>query len=162
MQIELHVTHRLDVPVEGCLVFAKSKEAQARFNKALLKNKIEKKYRALVTSFISPGTLIHYIQKNKSVPKILTDAPKPGLLHCELEILTCEPFRNDFEVTLRLITGRTHQIRAQVSAVGASILGDTMYGGPESKGYSETRIALQAYALCYEGIFRLELPRPWA
>jgi 23S rRNA pseudouridine1911/1915/1917 synthase len=158
----LLVTHRLDVPVSGCLVFAKSEAAQMRFNNALLKGRVEKHYRCLVGRDIRPQRLVHYMEKNRRVPKILLAQEAPGLQRCELEILHSSPNPLGYELALRLLTGRTHQIRAQLSASAAPILGDVMYGGREESGFSSTRIALQAFALKFLDLFSVELPSPWA
>lgn len=162
LKYSLFITHRLDVPVEGCLVFAKSPEAQTRFNQALIKNHVEKFYRCLIERELKPSVLCHYMEKSKSVPKKLSHHEQPGWQKCELEILSCRPVGRYQELTLKLMTGRTHQIRAQLAAVYAPILGDALYGGSEKEGFFEQRIALQAFRLHFAGTFSLELPSPWA
>lgn len=158
----LWITHRLDLPTQGLLVLARSARFQSLFNKWLNEGRIEKEYRALVAQPVTPGTLIHWQQFSKAAPKIVSTTAQEGWQRCELEILSCLPHKEGFEVRIRLVTGRTHQIRCQLAAVGAPLLGDTLYGGPDR----EAGVALQACRLRLpdrhkHSTLEFELPAPW-
>lgn len=138
----LHAVHRLDRPVSGLVLFAKSSKALSRLNDAMRKGLIKKIYHAKVESPPKnpKGTLIHFILRDEK--KMLIVSPDtPGAKRAEL-------FYNSIEPTLleiHLITGRKHQIRIQLASIGCPICGDAKYG---SKTESET-IALTATELSF-------------
>ena len=151
-----------------------------------------KVYRALVTpsAHLIPGSVLHHLQvKAKGAPKrFLPDFPgqpvAPGTLRCALKILSVStphlvpdsalPGGTGFAATLlqevrcELLTGRTHQIRGQLAAVGASIYGDNMYCGQREEGIlapswsHSPHLALQSCELeLSEESFHCQLPRAW-
>ncbi len=128
--IPIYVTHRLDVATQGLLLMAKSKNAQAQINKLFSKRKVEKFYRCLTDKPLTPGRLEHFMDMDSRIPKSLEVFERPGLVNCLLEILSCKKSGAYYLSEIRLLTGRTHQIRAQLSFVGAPIVGDKAYGSP--------------------------------
>jgi 23S rRNA pseudouridine1911/1915/1917 synthase len=129
-----YLTHRLDVPTEGVILFARKKEFQSFFNNSLRDGKIQKFYRAIVMSEKPSETLLglhtHYMTDSPYAPKVVSTEPSENSLECQLEVIKVKEIPHGLcEVEIRLITGRTHQIRAQLSSLGFSILGDQMYGG---------------------------------
>ena len=149
---EILVTHRLDIPTAGLIVFAKTKEFQKIFNTYLRNRKIRKFYRCLVQNNYE-GSLIlkHYMKPSPRAPKQLSKELVKDWAPCELHIQGVEPTKEgNFILNIDLITGRTHQIRSQLSYEGYPIIGDKLYGSrvPFGRGNFE-QIALQAYFLSF-------------
>ncbi len=159
---KLWITHRLDLPTQGLLMLARSTRFQSLFNKWLNEGRVEKYYRALTAAPVPAGPHVHWQKFDKAAPKIVSKEPVEGWYRCELEVLSNRPHEEGNEVTLRLLTGRTHQIRCQLADVGAPLLGDPLYGGPKR----QNGLALQAFRLRLpdrqtNGHFEFELPAPW-
>lgn len=131
--IELCVLNRLDVATSGLLPFAKTKEFQVLFNNQLRDGLVTKHYTAVVENhYSSPRHLVHFMKNDFTQPKILSDLEQDGYLKCELEILDNEiiSFQDSpaSRLKINLLTGRTHQIRSQLSFVGHPVIGDRLYG----------------------------------
>lgn len=129
--IYLGVVHRLDRPTSGVIIFAKTSKSLERLNKMLRKKEIQKTYWAVVK--IPPKeirkTLIDFLKKNpknnkSSVYKKEIDGSKRAVLHYQV----IKKLDNYTLLEIGLETGRHHQIRAQLSAIGSPIKGDLKYG----------------------------------
>ena len=131
----LLVTGRLDTPVAGLVVFARNSGFQKRFNQMLADRQIEKRYRALTETPPPLGRHVHFMEPSERAPRRVSSEKKDGWLLCELEVCAVGK-----DVEVLLLTGRTHQIRAQLGALRCPILGDKLYGSRES--YGPERIAL--------------------
>jgi 23S rRNA pseudouridine1911/1915/1917 synthase len=133
----IYVTHRLDVATSGLLCLAKTKEFQKKFNVCLQEKTIEKKYRARVEGHLKQtGIIRHFMEVSTFLPKKLSVEPAEGCQECLLEIENVKHLLHDdgapySVVEIRLITGRTHQIRSQMAALGHPIIGDKIYGGQD-------------------------------
>lgn len=127
----LFVTHRLDIATSGLLVLAKSKESQAGLNKLFAKGKVTKIYRAFTDGPIPLGLHVHYMNPESRVPKELCMDRVEGWWECRLEVLESARANEQWLSTIRLLTGKTHQIRAQLSFLGQPILGDSDYGSTQ-------------------------------
>jgi 23S rRNA pseudouridine1911/1915/1917 synthase len=148
---EVLVTHRLDIATQGLLILAKNKGAQAALNKAFMKGRVKKTYRAITVNRVPLGLHTHYINPETKVPRAISTDAAPGWWECKLEVLRSEKHELGFWSEIRLLTGKTHQIRAQLAALGTPILGDSTYGSaapfPNKQSAFEQSIALECYAL---------------
>ncbi len=144
---ELFVTHRLDVPTRGLIVYAKTLPFQTAFNKLLIQREMKKIYRALVHGqALNPGVVTHYMEPSPRAPKVVSHEALPGWQDCVLEILNIRLLDNNHsELKIQLHTGRTHQIRAQLGYEKHPIIGDHAYGA--EKIYVEDKIELEACEL---------------
>lgn len=129
------LVHRIDRPVSGAVIFAKTSKALARMNQLVKERKITKIYWAVVEGKPSANesTLTHFVKKNEKLNKtFVSDVQKDGWQKAELSYSTL--FQGDRYTLLEisLHTGRHHQIRAQLSAVGMPIKGDLKYGARRS------------------------------
>ncbi len=131
----LGVVHRLDRPVGGAVIFAKTSKALARLNEMLRNGEIHKTYWALTRGLPQPpqATLVHYIttteRNNKSYASL---SPKNGAKEARLEYRLLAKGKVFNLVEVKLLTGRKHQIRVQMSAIGCPIRGDLKYGDRRS------------------------------
>lgn len=157
----LWITHRLDIETQGLMLVARSANAQTRLNKMIQSHQVRRRYRALVYGRPACGLLRHFMKKHPRAPKLLQDRPAKGWLECELRIRqSCQITERISEVEIELLTGRTHQIRAQLSFIGSPVVGDTLYGAPLARG-----LALQAFWLAVPEKNQarvFEIPRVWS
>ncbi len=131
----LGVAHRIDRPVSGLVLFAKSSKALVRLNEMIRDRKIEKRYWAVVdgSPSIELTELTHYILKDpKNHRSKAYDSPRAGAKDAKLRYRTIGATTNYNLVEVELVTGRHHQIRAQLSKIGCSIKGDLKYGSKRS------------------------------
>ena len=131
----LGVVHRIDRPVSGVVLFAKTSKALSRMNEMIRRGEISKRYWAVVENRpeAESGELTHYILRDgKSNRSYCYNAPKEDAKRAVLRyaVLGCSDRYTLVEV--ELITGRHHQIRAQLSKIGCPIKGDLKYGAKRS------------------------------
>lgn len=154
----VYVVHRLDQPVEGLLVLAKTKQAAAGLSKQLQTGALNKQYYALVHpeagKLPEEGTLVDHLWKNPQTQKaeIVPQADARGkYAKLQYHVLIQEADRALLDV--RIETGRFHQIRAQLSHAGLPILGDQKYGTQASVECSKAsgirNVSLFAYTLTF-------------
>lgn len=129
------VVHRLDRPVLGLVVFAKTSKALARMNEMFRNGDVHKTYWA-ITKNRPPkdeDTLVHYIttteRNNKSYASTVE---KPGAQKAVLKYRVISQSDNYYLIEVKLLTGRKHQIRVQLAAIGCPIKGDLKYGAKRS------------------------------
>ena len=126
----LGLVHRIDRPTTGVVVLARTSKALTRLNKQF-KDRIPKKvYQAIVSGTPEPSArLEHYLKKNSSQNKSF-HYPKttPNTKHAILRYRHLESLKTYHVLEIELETGRHHQIRAQLAAVGLHIKGDLKYG----------------------------------
>jgi 23S rRNA pseudouridine1911/1915/1917 synthase len=125
------VCHRLDRPVSGIVIFAKTSKALSRMNELFRDKTITKTYWAVVKNRPPQikQRLTHFLIKNEQANKSKAfDIEKNGALKAELEYELLASISNYHLLEINLFTGRHHQIRAQLSAIGCPIKGDLKYG----------------------------------
>ena len=129
------VTHRLDRPVSGLVVFAKTSKALTRLNEMFRGSEVQKTYWAVVKNRPSQveGDLVHYLVRNEKQNKSYAyDAERPGSKKAVLHYRLIGRSQNYFLLEVDLKTGRHHQIRCQLAKMGCPIKGDLKYGFPRS------------------------------
>jgi 23S rRNA pseudouridine1911/1915/1917 synthase len=149
-EVYLGLVHRLDRPVAGVVIFAKTSKAAKRLCAQFQERTVNKIYRAVVEGIPDEpsGTLFHYLLKDEETGRAKLFAKQvPGSKPAELQYRALKSVADKAEIEVRLITGRSHQIRAQLSRIGFPILGDVKYGAKTE--LSECRIALFAERLTF-------------
>ena len=156
--VYLGVTHRLDRPTSGVVVFAKTSKALPRLNKLFAEKDAKKTYWAVVknappkTSDLLTHWLTRNTKQNKSYAhsKEVTESKK-----AILEYRLLKKLDNYYVLEIDLHTGRHHQIRAQLAAIGCTIKGDLKYGADRSN--KDASIHLHAHNLSFMHPVKKEL-----
>lgn len=134
-QVFLGVVHRLDRPVSGLVLFAKTSKALSRLNEMFRTNQVKKTYWAIVKQRPpqEEGTLVHWMVRNEKQNKSYAyDKEKPGAKRAVLHYRLIGASDNYSLLEVQLETGRHHQIRCQLAKMGCPIKGDLKYGFPRS------------------------------
>lgn len=160
------VTHRLDRPVSGLVVFAKTSKALARLNEMFKNGDVHKTYWAIVKNCPqeTEATLEHYLVRNEKQNKSYAyDREKPGAKKAILHYKLIGHSENYFLLEVDLKTGRHHQIRCQLAKIGCPIKGDLKYGFPRSN--PDGSICLHARRVSFihpvsKELIELEAPLP--
>lgn len=160
------VTHRLDRPVSGLVVFAKTSKALARLNEMFKNGDVHKTYWAIVKNCPqeTEATLEHYLVRNEKQNKSYAyDREKPEAKKAILHYKLIGHSENYFLLEVDLKTGRHHQIRCQLAKIGCPIKGDLKYGFPRSN--PDGSICLHARRVSFihpvsKELIELEAPLP--
>ena len=149
--VYLGLVHRLDRPVGGVMVFAKTSKAASRLSDEVRKKIFKKEYLAVVDGKFEKekGTLENYLYKDKKTnTSYVVNKDKKDAKYAKLdyEVIKYDKENNLSVLKINLHTGRHHQIRVQLSNIGHSIYGDQRYG----KRGKNKQIALWAYKLTIE------------
>lgn len=143
--------HRIDRPVSGVVMFAKTSKALSRMTELIKLRKFNKRYLAIVRNRPKEveATLTHYLLKNEKQNKsyIVADQTQQSKL-AQLRYKLVGESKSFFLIEIELLTGRHHQIRAQLAFIGCPILGDLKYGDKRSN--SDGSICLHAYMAAFE------------
>ena len=144
--VYIGLVHRLDRPVGGIMVFARTSKAAKRLNEQIKKHEFNKTYVAVLDGNLNKekGKLVNYLYKDERLKKsFVTSKDNKNAKLSELEYETIGHINCKTIVKINLITGRHHQIRVQLSSRQHSIYGDQKYGG---RGHGK-QICLWAYKL---------------
>jgi len=136
----LGTIHRLDRPASGVVVYARTSKALSRMNALFKKREIEKVYLAVVAERPQPlaGHLVHYIAKDsrrnvaKAYNSLSNRAREAGARKASLDYELIGELESRHLLRIHLHTGRPHQIRVQLAAIGCPIVGDVKYGYPQA------------------------------
>lgn len=148
---KLFITHRLDRPVSGAVLLAKNSDCAASLNEQFKSKKIEKTYLAIVkiAPAMKEGALLHYLFKNEKINKsFVADKNSSNTKKAELKYEVIAQSDNYSLLKINLISGRHHQIRVQLSAIGSPIKGDVKYGARRSN--KDRSIHLHAWKISFQ------------
>lgn len=147
----LGVVHRLDRPVWGLVVFARTSKALERLNRMFAEGQVKKTYWA-ITKNRPPheeDTLTHWLRRNEKQNKsYASDTEKPGAKRAVLKYKVIGASTNYTLLEVQLMTGRHHQIRCQLASIGCPIKGDLKYGAQRSN--PDGSISLLAHSIEFE------------
>lgn len=163
------VIHRLDRPVSGVCIFAKTSKALSRMNELVKSRDFHKTYHAVVKDMppAMQGTLEDYLVRNEKQNKsfVTKDERQPGAKLAKLDYRLMATSKGGYHLLeINLHTGRHHQIRCQLAHMGCPIKGDLKYGAQRSN--PDGSISLHAYRVEFEHPVRHEpvivtAPAPW-
>ena len=148
--VYLGVAHRLDRPTSGIVVFAKSSKALPRLNKLFAEKEAKKTYWAVVKNMPpkTRDTLTHWLKRNTKQNKSYANIKEvPDSKKAVLDYEIIKKLDNYFLLEIDLKTGRHHQIRAQLTAIGCPVKGDLKYGFDRSN--KDASIHLHARKLMF-------------
>lgn len=162
----LHPVHRIDRPASGLVLLAKTKAAMAALSEQFRTRQVEKTYWAAVQQAPPEpkGQLVHFLKKNEKTNRsVLVAEGDPGAERAELLYQLIGSSKHYHLLEIQLLTGRHHQIRAQLAAIGCPIKGDVKYGARRSN--PDRSIHLHAKHLAFEhpvlgNIITLDVPPP--
>lgn len=151
------VIHRLDKPVSGILVLAKTSKALSRLNESMRSKHLQKTYLAFVEGIPQKkqDTLTHYLVHGDHISHISNQKDKEAKI-ARLQYETIDTHPNSALLQVVLETGRYHQIRCQLAAIRHPVIGDLRYGAQKDQRFLRN-LPLNAIALHH---FRLRLEHP--
>lgn len=146
----LGLVHRLDQPVAGVVLFARTSKSAARLSRQFRERTTRKVYLAAVEGRVDPpeGVLVHFIRKEKTRKSTVFPRPTEGAKRAELSYRVIRLFPEHTLLEVELKTGRFHQIRSQLAFLGYPIVGDVKYGA--SHPLPQKQIALFAWKLIFD------------
>jgi len=148
-EVYLGLVHRLDRPVSGVMVFARTSKAASRLSEQIRTRRVEKIYRCVVNGVLEgEGRLENFISKDEANNTVtVSDVEKPGFKASYLDYRALASKDGMTMAEVKLGTGRSHQIRAQMAHAGHPLIGDQKYGKKDNRTKD---IALEAYKLSFE------------
>lgn len=145
----LGLLHRLDRPTGGVMVFAKTSKAAGRLSEQIRAGDFDKTYAAVTVGRPNrTGRVEHYLIKDEKTNTVtLAPSTLQGVKRALSDIKVIDERDGQSLVTVKLLTGRTHQARVQLKSLGSPIVGDSKYGG--DKYVKSAHLALWAYRLSF-------------
>ncbi len=146
--------HRLDKPVSGIMLFARTSKSARRLHAAFITSGIKKFYMAITENPSSIATNkgewheLNQFMKRVDDISVITGTQEPGSVPVRLKYMAVKRNKSHALVLIELITGKKHQIRSQLSSIGAPIAGDTRYGSREI--VHDKSIYLHAFSIIME------------
>jgi 23S rRNA pseudouridine1911/1915/1917 synthase len=164
--VYLGLLHRIDRPVSGVVIFAKTSKAAERMSKMFQGREIRKVYHAVTVKPPQPpsGRLVHFLSQSEGTKIIMHASSNPEKGKKSSLVYETIGVRDQMALLkVELETGRKHQIRVQLSALGSPIVGDLKYGAPSP--LEDQSIALHAHSLEFEHpvnrqMIRIQAPHP--
>ena len=147
----LQLVHRIDRPVSGLVLFAKNKSAMTNLSRQFQARTVEKTYLAIVGNMPAQGEgeLVHFLKKNeKKNISVVVPETEPGAEKAEMHYKVLGSSDRYHLLLIQLHTGRHHQIRAQLAAIGCPVRGDAKYGF--KRGNRDRSIQLHAWRLAFD------------
>lgn len=145
--VYLGLVHRLDRPVAGAMLLAKTSKAASRLSEQFRKRETKKTYHAVVSGTPNPSEslLVHQLKKDRTI-RVTKIVPKGGK-EARLSYRVVESRQTTSLLEIDLMTGLPHQIRAQLSSIGHPIVGDRKYGSTVSMPAGPGTIALYSQSI---------------
>ncbi len=146
----LHPVHRIDRPVSGAVLFARTDKALGRLTEMFRTKDIQKEYWALVEKapYVPQATLKHYLVKDEARNKVTAyESPKNDAKEAILDYKIAKNGKKGVMLHVHPVTGRPHQIRVQLAKIGCIILGDVKYGAAEP--LADASIALHCRSMSF-------------
>lgn len=158
------LVHRLDRPVAGVMVFAKTSKAASRLSDVIRRKQFNKRYYAVVQGELDKksGTLKHYIEKDLKNNRVrISDKPFGAAKDACLNYRVVSSVDGMSLIDVELITGRSHQIRAQFSTIGYPLIGDLKYGWKVNVGKAGDTSPADFYDVSLTGNYDIS-PALWS
>jgi len=148
-KIRVFATHRIDRPASGIVLFAKNKKSLAALNEQFKNRSITKTYLAVVKKLPekSTGELVHHIYVQRNNKSVALDEPGKNTKEARLSYRLLASSDNYHLLEVQLHTGRQHQIRVQLAAIGSPIKGDVKYGA--RRGNKDRSIQLHSWKMAF-------------
>ncbi len=149
-EVYLGIVSRLDAPVTGVVLIARTSKAAGRLTEMFKRRDVQKTYWALVEGRVEPpaGKLVHYLRKDERHRKVLVaTAGSADAQRAELNYCTLAPVKGNTLLEIELLTGRKHQIRVQLADAFSPVVGDRKYGSRRAFPHG---IALHSRRLAFE------------
>jgi len=149
-KIPVFATHRIDRPASGIVLFARNKKSLASLNEQFKNRTISKTYLAVVKKLPtqSTGKLVHHIYVQSNNKTVALDQPGKKTKEARMNYKLIASSDNYHLLEVELLTGRQHQIRAQLAAIGSPIKGDVKYGA--RRGNKDRSIQLHSWKMVFD------------
>lgn len=163
-KVPVFACHRIDRPASGIVLFAKNKKALAAVNEQFRNQSVSKTYLAVVQSPPphEQGTLTHHLRTQRSNKSLVFNEPEKDTKVARLTYKLIAASDRYHLLEIELLTGRQHQIRAQLAAIGCFIKGDVKYGA--RRGNKDRSIHLHSWKMGFDHPVtkeRVQLETPW-